>query len=134
MSDMSAYLGNKVLDWMLGNAFPSAPSDCYLALFDGDPKDAGTEITDDIDATGRKAISFEALSGGTDTQLANDTAIDFGESESAESMSHVAVFDAATDGNLLWSKALPGGPYAITVGLPVEFAIGAVVFNCGSAS
>lgn len=128
---MSTYLGNKVLDWLKGNAFPSAPADIYLALFDGDPKGAGTEITTDIDAGGRIAISLEALSGGTDASVANDTAVDFGLSDSAESLSHVAVYDASSGGNLLWAKALPGGPYAITIGMPVKFEIGGIVFNCG---
>jgi hypothetical protein len=128
---MSTYLGNKVLDWMKGNAFPSALSDIYLALFDGDPKSAGTEITDSIHYTGRLAISLEALSGGTDNSVVNDTAVDFGNSESDESLSHVAVFDDPTAGNLLWAKALPGGPYVITTGMPVKFNAGAIVFNCG---
>lgn len=131
MSDMSTYLGNKVLDWLKGNAFPSAPADIYLALFDGDPKGAGTEITTDINSSGRLAISLEALASGTDASVANDTAVDFGNSESAVSLSHVAVYDASSSGNLLWAKQLPGGPFAITIGMPISFAIGAIVFNCG---
>lgn len=131
MSDMSTYLGNKVLAWMKGNAFPSAPSDVYLALFDGDPKGSGTEVTTDIDSGGRQTISFEALSGGNDASMANDTANDFGTAENACDLSHVAIFDASTSGNLLWAKALPGGPFAITVGMPVNFPIGSIVLNCG---
>lgn len=131
MSDMSAYLGNKVLDWLLGNTFPSAPSDIYLALYDGDPKGAGTEVTTDIDAGGRLAITLEALSGGTDTSVANSAPVDFGTADSAADLSHVAVFDASSSGNLLWSKELPGGPFAITMGMAVSFDTGAIVFNCG---
>lgn len=128
---MSTYLGNKVLDWMKGNAFPTAPTDIFLALFDGDPKGAGTEITTDVDAGGRLAISLEALASGTDASVANDAAVDFGTSDSDVDLSHVAVYDDASAGNLLWAKALPGGPYVITTGMPVNFAIGTVVFNCG---
>lgn len=131
MSDISTYLGNKILRWLAGNAMPTEPASVYVALFDGDPKGAGVEITTDIDAGGRIAISFEAISSGTDNQLANDAAVDFGTSDSAESLSHIAIFDASTSGNLLWAKALPGGPFAITIGMPVSFDVGAIVFNCG---
>lgn len=131
MSDMSTYLGNKILDWMDGTTFPSAPADVYLALFDGDPKAAGTEITIDIDAGGRKAISFDALASGTDNSMSNDVAVDFGLSDGAESLSYVAVYDASTSGNLLFTKQLSGGPFAITIGMPVKFEIGSLVFTIG---
>lgn len=131
MSDMSAYLGNKVLDWLKGNAFPSAPADIYVALFDGDPKGAGVEVTSDIDAGGRIAISLEALSGGTDTQVASDADVDFGTADGSADLSHIGIFDASSAGNLLWAKALPGGPYSITAGMPVKFNAAAIVFNCG---
>lgn len=132
MSDMSTYLGNKVLRWLAGNAFPSAPSNCYLALFDGDPKGAGTEIGADINSSNpRQPIDFEAISAGTDNQLANDADCDFGNSEGAATLSHVGVYDASSSGNLLFARALPGGPFAITTSMPVKFATGAIVFNCG---
>jgi hypothetical protein len=128
---LSAYLGNKVLDWLKGNAFPSAPADIYLALFDGDPKGAGTEITELVNYTGRLVISLEALSGGTDVSVASDADVDFGNSLDDVDLSHVAVFDDPVAGNLLWAKALPGGPYVITTGMPVKFNAAAIVFNCG---
>lgn len=132
MSDMSTYLGNKVLRWLAGNSFPSAPADCYLALFDGDPKGAGSEVGSSVNSSNpRQPISFEAISAGTDNQLANDTAVDWGNSEGSATLSHVGVYDASSSGNLLFARALPGGPYAITTSMPVSFGIGAVVFNCG---
>lgn len=131
MSDLSTYLGNKVLRWMAGNAFPSAPANCYLALFNGDPKAAGTEVTLSIDATGRKSITFDAIAAGTDNVLTNAAAVDFGEAEAAVSLSHVAVYDDPTAGNLLWTRALPGGPYAISLGTPVSFDVGNITFTCG---
>lgn len=132
MSDITTYFGNKILRWVAGNAMPTAPTNVYLALFDGDPKGAGTEIGGDVRAaTPREVIDLEAISSGTDAQLANDAAVDFGNSEDAVSLSHVAVFDASSSGNMLFAKALPGGPYAITIGMPVFFDVGAIVFNVG---
>lgn len=133
MSDLSAYLGNKILDWLKGTTFPSAPADIYVALFDGDPKGAGTEVTLTIDASGRKVISLEALSGGTDTSVATDADVDFGLADAGADLSHVGIFDASTSGNLLWAKALPGGPYVITTSMPVKFNAAAIVFNAGGA-
>lgn len=131
MSDMTTYLGNKVLRWLAGNAMPTAPANVYLALFDGDPKGAGTEITEDVNSAGRMEISFEAIALGIDNSVSNDTAIDFGNSESAVDLSHVAVYDAQVAGSPLWAKELTGGPFAVTVGLPISFPIGAITFNCG---
>lgn len=130
MSDMSTYLGNKVLRWMAGNAFPSVPA-LYLALFNGDPKSTGTEVSEDVIYTGRQLITLEAIADGTDNSVASDADVDFGNAENAVTMTHVAVYDDPTAGNLLWSKEIPGGPYAITIGMPVKFPSGGIVFNCG---
>lgn len=130
-SDMTSWLGNKLLRWLAGNAMPTAPTTCYFALFDGDPRGAGTEISTDVNAGGRQAIVFAALSSGTGTTLTNDDAIDFGNSDNAVSLTHVAVFDAQTSGQMLWVRELSGGPFTITSGMPVTFNPGAVNFFAG---
>lgn len=129
-SDMSTYLGNKVLRWLVGNAMPTAPASCEVALFDGDPKGAGTEVTTDVISAGRPTITFEAISAGTDNSVQNSADVDFGESENEVSFSHVAIFDP--DDNLLFSKALPGGPFsAVAVGTPIKFPAGGLIFTIG---
>jgi hypothetical protein len=133
-SDMSVYLGNALCRWLAGNAMPSAPATCYVALFDGNPKTTGTEVTTTIRAAGRVAIAFDAIAAGTDNDLTNASEADFGSSAgSVPVLNYVAVYDAATSGNLLFSKVLPGGPFAVATGSPVKFTVGNLTFTIGSA-
>lgn len=131
-SDLSQYLGNKICRWLAGNAMPTPPTSCYLALFNGDPKSGGTEVTTTISAGGRLAIDWDAISAGTDNVLTSDGDADFGDADGGASISHVAVFDAASAGNRLASKAVPGGPLAIAAGTGVNFLAGDLSFTIGS--
>jgi hypothetical protein len=132
-SDLSAYFGNKILRWINGNAMPTAPSGLYIAAFNGNPKTSGTEVGGQIKAAGpRQVVTFAALASGVAHLLTSSVAVDWGLSENATSFSHMALFDAASSGNLLASKAVSGGPVAIAVNSAVKFNSGAITFNIGS--
>jgi hypothetical protein len=134
-SDMSTYLGNAVCLWLAGTDMPTAPADCYVGLFNGNPKTSGTEVTTTIRPAGRIAITFDSITAGTDNELTNDADVDYGDSAGdVPTLSFAGVFDAATSGNLLFSKALPGGPFAVTTGTSVKFAAGDLTFTIGSAT
>jgi hypothetical protein len=123
MSGLSTYLANKVLGWLDGSSMGSAPTDLYAAMFNGDPTDAGsggTEVTTTIDATGRKAITWGAPSGKI---MSNSADVDFGTADAGATVTHIAVFDASTSGNMIGSFALSPSR-AVTTGDPVKFAIG----------
>ena len=135
-SDMTLYLGNKVCRWLSGIAMPMAPAACYVALFNGNPKSSGAEVTDTINAGGRVAIAFDAIADdGVDNEITNSADVDFGEAAGDEAnLDYVGIFDAASDGNLLFSKALPGGPFAVAAGTPIKFLTGDLTFTIGAAS
>ena len=135
-SDMSVYLGNKVCRWLAGNAMPAAPAACYVALFNGNPKTSGAEVTDTINAGGRVAITFDVIADdGVDNEITNSADVDFGEAGSdVANLDYVGIFDAASGGNLLFSKALPGGPFAVATGTPIKFLTGDLTFTIGAAS
>ena len=135
-SDMSTYLGNKLCRWLAGNAMPAAPGDCWVGLFDGDPKAAGSEVTSTIRVAGRVAISFDAIADdGVDNEITNSADVDFGDAAGAvANLDYVGIFDAAPGGNLLFSKALPGGPFAVAAGMPIKFLTGDMTFTIGAAS
>jgi hypothetical protein len=135
-SDMSVYLGNKICRWLAGNAMPGAPAACYVGLFNGNLKTSGAEVTDTINAAGRVAIIFDAIADdGVDNQITNSVDVDFGEAAGdVANLDYVGIFDAASAGNLLFSKALPGGPFAVAVGTPVKFLTGDLTFTIGAAS
>lgn len=133
MTDLSLYQGNKILRWLAGNTFPAAPANAFLALFDGDPKAGGSEVTTTIRAAGRLALSFAALASGTGNVLTTNADADFGPSDgSVPNLDYVAVYDASSAGNLLWSRLLPGAPYNVTPGTDVKFLSGDITFTAGS--
>jgi hypothetical protein len=132
-SDLTPYLGNKIVRWINGNAMPTAPTALYLAFFDGNPKTSGVEVGADINSTNpRQLITFAAVSSGVAHLLTSNIAVDWGNSEGAASFSHVALFDADTGGNMLFSKIANGAPISVLAGSSVKFLSGTVTLNVGS--
>jgi hypothetical protein len=76
------------------NEAPTKAAGLYVKLHTGDPgedctENAATEAT-------RKAIALSAISNGTVT---NTAAIEWAEVAATEKITHVSVWDAATEGN-----------------------------------
>lgn len=129
MAGHSTYLANALLNFIRGTAMPTAPTAVYLGLFNGDPTDAGTggtEVTTTIRTAGRVAVTYGAPSGKV---ISNSSAVNFGNSAAATTMSHFAVFDAASGGNMLGSAPLTSGAGAIAQNAPVSFAAGMLTFT-----
>jgi hypothetical protein len=113
MSAMSDYLELKVLDHVLGTTSYTMPSAVYLGLSTGSFGDdnSGTELTGNNYS--RKAITFSSAASGT---TSNDSTIEFSAATGSwGTVSHWALFDAASSGNMLIhgaftaSKAIASG-------------------------
>lgn len=103
MSSKTDLMEDRVLNWVRGTAFPSAPGTVYVGLFSAAPSDAGggTELAN---ATSpgytRKAITFGAPSGGS---MSNSAEVLFDTATGTwVNATHFGIFDAATAGNLLY--------------------------------
>lgn len=101
---MSNYLENKLLEHTLRNISYTPPTTVYLALFTSDPGEdkTGTEVSGG--AYARKAITFNAAASGAVTNSA-DILFDIATANWG-TVSHVAVFDALTAGNMLYYGTL----------------------------
>ena len=113
MSAASNYLENKVLDHVLTATSYTAPGTRYLALFNNTSGQAAANLeagtlTDEISASGtaysRKAVTFAAASGGT--SATNATVTFDAATASWGTVTHVAVMDQATGGNVLFWGAV----------------------------
>ena len=108
MSALSNYLEGKILDLTLrGQAF-TPPATVHVALFSTDPTDAGSGTEISGNAYARAAVStsggFSAPSGGASNNLADIT---FPAATGTwGTITHVAIFDASSGGNLLYHGAL----------------------------
>jgi autotransporter adhesin len=72
-------------------------------------------------------------SNDTDNTLVNSATVDFGAAAGDANVSHFAIFDAATAGKMIASKAVLGGAVAVGAGQPVSFGSGDLSFEIGSA-
>ncbi len=130
-SDLSKYLGNQLCRWLAGSAMPAAPGGLYLALFNGDPKAGGTDVTTTVRAAGRVAAAFTApTNDGVTNTMASTADADFGAAAGGATVTHVAVYDSASGGNQIASKSV--GSNTISAGQDVKFSAGNLVFTLGS--
>lgn len=127
-SELSNYLADEILDWFKGTDMPSAPTTVYVALFDGDPTAAGTsgtEVTTDIRPAGRLGVTWGSIAARAVTNSAN---IDFGTADSNADVTHAALFDAASGGNMLCYSPLDN-VRSIIAGDPVVIPSGDLNVN-----
>lgn len=97
---ISNYLENKILDKTLRNTDFTVTT-VYVSLHTADPGETGaSELTGGSYA--RQSASFDAAASGA---TANSGAINF-TGMPAATITHVALWDASTAGNCLWSGAL----------------------------
>lgn len=111
MSAASNYLENAVLDHVLKNTALSQPTNLYVGLFTNDSTNAAANLeagtlTDEVSGGSyvRKTIAFGAASGGS---AANSATVTF-DAATANwgTITHVAVMDASTAGNVLFYGAV----------------------------
>lgn len=118
-SDTSAYVGDKLLNWIKGSAMGTAPTSVFASLHSGDP--AGTfanEVTQTISLT-RQAITFGSVSARA---MSSSGDINFGTASSTGTVTFVAIYDSATVGNEICKKSISSTP--ITNGLAVKILSG----------
>jgi hypothetical protein len=113
MSAASNYLENKVLDHVLTATSYTAPAARYLALFTNTSGSAAANLeagtlTDEVSTSGtayaREAVTFAAASGGS--SATNATVTFDAATANWGTITHVAVMDAETSGNVLFYGAV----------------------------
>lgn len=100
----SNYLENKLLDHMLGTAAFTMPAQVYVGLFTAAPSDAGGGTEASGGSYARQPADFDAAASG---QAQNDGVITFPQATANwGTLTHWALFDAVSGGNMLHSGAL----------------------------
>lgn len=118
MSAASNYLENKVLDHTLGNTAFTQPSSLYLGLFTNTSTNAAANLeagtlTDEVSggSYARVDINVDGTSGAFDTasggSTSNTQTITFtAATANWGTITHIAVLDASTSGNVLFWGAV----------------------------
>jgi hypothetical protein len=125
MAGFSDYLENKIMDHIFGKATFTAPSNIYVALSTADPTDDASGLAEPSGGSyARKSTApadWNAASGGA---IDNANAITFAQATASwGTITHFALFDASSGGNMLTYGAL-GTSKAITTDDTPEFAAG----------
>jgi len=102
---ISDYLADALLD-AVGNNTSFAVATVYVKLHVGDP--SGTGTANPAVETTRKAVSFAASSSGS---LVSDAATTWTNIAGSEDATFFTAWDAATDGNFLFSGTITANPY-----------------------
>jgi hypothetical protein len=123
---ISNYLADATLNHVYRNTALTSPTTVYVALFTTATGDdgSGTECTGTDYA--REAATFGAPGNeGGNRGISNSAIVDFGTDSDGTfgTISHFAIFDAATNGNMLDHGALDASKTP-SAGDPVSFAIG----------
>ena len=106
MSSFSDYTENLLLTWLLTTSSATRPTAWYVGLFTAAPSDTGggTEVT----GNGYARVATGTISvSGTDTLATNAAAIEFAAASGGNwgTITHAAIFDASTSGNMLaWAQ------------------------------
>jgi len=96
---------NKVLTWTFTADAVTRPTAWYLALFTTDPAEdaSGTEVSTSGTAYARQSVAFTV----TGNAATNSAAVEFPTATASYgTVTHVAVFDASTSGNMIAYAAL----------------------------
>jgi hypothetical protein len=104
MAEFSNYLENKILDHVLRNTSYTSPTTVYVGLYTNNPAEdnSGTEVSGGSYA--RQSLSVTTASGGVVTNSAD---VSFPQATGSwGTISHLAIFDAVTSGNMLMYTAL----------------------------
>ena len=108
MSSFSDYTENLTLKYLFTTDSVTRPTAWYVGLFTAAPSDAGggTEVSGN--AYVRKATGTMAVSGTSPTNCTNSAAIEFAAASGGNwgTITHVAIFDASSGGNMLGWAAL----------------------------
>jgi hypothetical protein len=126
MGSFSDYAENKILDHITGKTSFTMPT-AYVALSTADPLDTGAGIAEPVgNGYARVATTGATWDVAASGATANAAAITFPTaSGSWGTISHFALFDAATVGNMLAHGTLTT-PQEITTNQIPRFAIGAL--------
>lgn len=128
----SEYLIKKLLDHAMGKAAYTMPADVYVAIYDGYPLSGGSELNTvtDVDYAREKMEDTDWGSAAytePDGSITNATEVDFGIAGSDWGViTHWAIFDAATAGNMLYFAPLEAQRNVLTND-PVKFPIGELI-------
>lgn len=129
MGAFSNYMEEKIVEHFLRNNPITPPAKVYIALFESDPGEAMAGTESAYTGYARQESTWTTLDANGQTKNVN--AITFpanGNVTASVTITHIALFDAATNGNRLLYAQLTA-PKTLSPGDVLSFAANAVIFG-----
>ena len=129
MGAFSNYMEEKIVEHFLRNNAITPPSTVYVALFESDPGEATGGSETSFTGYARQSSSWTALDANGQTK--NSAALTFpanGNASASVTITHIALYDAASAGNKLMYAQL-SAPKTLSPGDVLSFAANAIVFG-----
>lgn len=129
MGAFSNYLEEKIVEHFLRNNSITPPATVYVGLFESDPGEATSGTETAYTGYARQSSAWTALDVNGHTK--NTGALTFpanGNASTSVTITHLALFDAASSGNRLFYAAL-SSPKTLSPGDVLSFAANAIVFG-----
>lgn len=130
MADITQTYRQAIVNYLRGNGAPVAISDIFVDIYNGDPQGAGSSVLATITGSAtRPSIKslMSAASAASPSVSSNSSQLALSAAAAAGgTITHIALFDAATAGNLVASKVLTGGNQTVITGNPVNIPAAAV--------
>src|SRR5256885_3707404 len=134
MAGKSTYLSDKMLNWLKGTAFGTAPTTVYVALFTTNPtSDDGTGAVEVSGGSYARASittssGWSAISGTNPRQISNSGTVTFATpTANWGSVTGIGVYDASTAGNLLYWNSITS--QSMNSGVVASFSAGNLVIS-----
>ena len=133
MSQLTTYTRNEVLDHIFSKGAWTMPSNVWLALSTTTPNAAGGNVTEPV-GNNYSRVAFKAQMGTASGGVITSTGIVESPVASGSwgTVTHMCVYDAATNGNLLAFAPLPTSQ-AIGANQKLEFPIGDITSRLTTA-
>lgn len=129
MDAITATYSDEILDYLLGGGAPPAISAAYLDIYSGDPQNGGSSVLSTLTGSSTRQSITASMGAASDRVAANIVAVSVTTSALAGAfVAYVAIFDAATSGNLVMSQQLTN-PQEVTLGNGFQFNIGELQFQ-----
>lgn len=129
MGAFSNYIEEKIVEHFLRNNAITPPVTVYVALFESDPGEATAGTETSYTGYARQSATWTALDANGQTK--NVGALTFpanGNASASVTITHLALFDAATLGNRLFYAQLSASK-TLSPGDVLSFAANAIVFG-----
>lgn len=131
MADLAQTYRQAIVNYLRGNGAPPAISDIFVDIYNGNPQSGGSSVLNAATGSGtRPSIKslMSAASAADPSVSSNSSQLQLiAAAVGVVTITHLALFDAATAGNLVMSDALTSGNQVTTIGNPINIPAGAVV-------